>query len=75
MFISSPRAPSSPTTAAVDDGNLGSAQRKRPKKRGPARCWRSNKRPAGALPRRYRSISTARAVEEKFAGLLLAAAI
>jgi len=70
MFIPSPRAPLSPTIAALDDGNLGSAQRKRPKKRG-----RSNKRPAGALPRRYRSISTARAVEEEFSGLLLTAAI
>jgi len=31
MFAPSPRAPPSPTRAAVDDGNLGSAQRIRPK--------------------------------------------
>jgi hypothetical protein len=31
MFTPSPKAPSSPAGAAVDDGNLGSAQRMRPK--------------------------------------------
>jgi transposase InsO family protein len=40
MFTPSPRAPSSPTSAPADDGNLGSAQRMHPKET--SRCSHKN---------------------------------
>ena len=68
MFTPSPRAPSSPASAEVGDGNLGSAQQMRPKE---ARVQPDARDPMGdqpgLLPRRYRPISTATAVEEEFA--------
>jgi hypothetical protein len=68
MFTPSQRAPSSPTSAAIDDGNLGSAQRMHPKE---ARVQPDAGDPMGDQPgvllRRYRLISAARAAKEEFA--------
>jgi hypothetical protein len=60
--------PAEPTSAAIDDGNLGSAQRMHPKE---ARVQPDAGDPMGDQPgvllRQYRLISAARAAKEEFA--------